>query len=367
MGFIKNILEWAKKNERHISTFVYIAGFVSDIFTFVLIPVSVANLLFLSYLGLTAVCIVGSYFLHVHGYTHKTGLIWRAINIVLPLGVQYFIGNLLSGFLIFYTKSAFVFASWPFLLVLALIFIGNEFFRDYRTYLAFQTSLFFFSLYAYAIFALPLFMHGLGPIYFLGSTALSIAAFFVFLGILALVSRRYLFRSLWKIGIGITAIIVLIVGSYFTEFIPPIPLTLTDVGIYHSITKTSGGYEVQSEDVEAHPWWQIDVFRQDVIHTTDGTVSVYSAVFAPVKFGTYVAHRWEQKDPTTGKWIQKAQIVFPMSGGRDGGYRGYSTVSHLTPGQYRVSIETVSGQVIGRISFEIAEAPAEPALHIETK
>lgn len=371
MQAIRNLLAWAKANERHISTLVYVAGFVSDIFTFVLIPISVANLLFLSYLGLVAVCILGNYILTARGLDTRPGIVWRALSVILPLGALYFIGNLLSGFLIFYTKSSFVFASWPFLLVLALVFIGNEFFRDYRNHLAFQMGLFFFAIYTYSIFALPLFLHALSPLIFIESTIASILVFALFMGILVGISRRGLQGVWYKIAGGVTVVVLVISGSYFSGLIPPIPLTLTEVGIYHSVEHTAAGYEVQVEDQAPvqNPWWHLALsWQPTTIHIQSGeSLSAFSAIFAPTDFGTSVVHRWEQYDKSGHTWKTRSEISFPISGGRNGGYRGYSTISNINPGKYRVSIETTSGQVIGRTVFIAEEAPDAPLVHTEVK
>src|SRR5215469_10964859 len=46
----------------------------------------------------------------------------------LPAATQFALGGLWSGFLVFYSRSAVVAQSWPFLLLLTIIFLGNEVF-----------------------------------------------------------------------------------------------------------------------------------------------------------------------------------------------------------------------------------------------
>ena len=45
---------------------------------------------------------------------------------------QFALGCLLSGFCVFYIRSASITSSWPFLLAMAAIFIGNEYMRRYH-------------------------------------------------------------------------------------------------------------------------------------------------------------------------------------------------------------------------------------------
>lgn len=368
MRTFKNVLAWLKRNERHISTFMYIGGFLSDLVTYVYIPVSLANVLFVSHLVLIAICIVGSYLFVVRGYDSRPGVVWKTLTILFPLGVQFFIGGSLSGYLIFYTKSAFVFVSWPFLLVLLGIFIGNEYFRNFRSYLAFQTSLFFFALYAYAIFGLPLVVHSLGYTVFIESTAASIVLFAAFLCVLGIISWRRLKSALTSIIASAAAIVVIVAGSYTLGFIPPIPLTLVSAQVYYSVSRVPQGYEVQAAPGAECNWWQIGPFCHEVVPYTDGSsLSVLSSVFAPTSFGTDVVHKWEWYNPHAHEWVTKATIQFPIEGGRNGGYRGYSTISGIVPGDYRVSVETVSGQVIGRLYFNAEPAPQAPVMVTEYK
>ncbi|KND49370.1 MAG: hypothetical protein AB203_03170 [Parcubacteria bacterium C7867-008] len=291
--------------------------------------------------------------------------LWRrTLSVLAPLIAQYAIGSLLSGILIFYTKSATLSVSWPFIAMLALVFIGNEFFRGYREHLAFQTVLFFFTLYAYTIFALPLLLGRLGPVTFLESTGLAVAAFAAFLGLLAWVGWTRFAKTFHMIVGGSVLVLILLVGSYFTSLIPPIPLTLRDSGIYHSVKHVQGGYELLAE--QERDWW--DFYTPQVVHHIPGTtLFAFSSVFAPGTFSANVMHVWEHYDSSSKKWIRQSAVAFPLSGGRAGGYRGYSEVSNIEPGAWRVSIKTVSGQTIGRIRFNVENVAVAPELHTETR
>lgn len=361
---IKDIFTWIKTNERHISTVVFVGGFLTDLATFALASITVADRLFLLYLSIVLVFAVGSHYVFVNGYDERKELMPRILNVAFPLITEFFIGALLSGFLIFYTKSAAIFVSWPFLLLLFIIFFGNEVFRSYREHLAFQVTLIFFCIYAYTIFALPLALGKLGPLVFAGSGLLAIGILALYLFILAKIGSKRLKESRTLIVLGTVGLVLLINISYFTGVLPPLPLTLSDAGAYQSVAREGSSYVLMGEAEK--PWWKI--WSPQVIHLTpDSSLSVYSAVFAPVSFSSTVVHKWEVYDEVKKAWVTRAEIAFVMSGGRESGYRGYSTLTNLQPGKYRVSIETLSGQVIGRRSFIVEEVTQEPILTTDTK
>ena len=357
---IQQVLAWLSRNERHLGALFFVFGFITDVITFALLDVSLVNIAFTGYLTLGAVfALVG----HASESKRNRGGLYGALPTISSLIVQYAIGGVLSGCLIFFTKSSSILASWPFLVLLALVFIGNEYFRKYREHLAFQTILLFFGLYAYLIFALPLLVKTLGPWVFLGSTVLACILFALFLWLLWKTGKERLASTFKRIVLGITASVVVMVGAYFTGIIPPIPLSLTGVGIYQELTPVPGGYRVVGE--KAHSWWQ---FWPRTIHHIPGTpLYAYSSVFAPVSFSTSVVHEWQQYDSQKGKWIEESRIAFTISGGRQGGYRGYSIKDNPQPGKWRISIETLSGQVIGMEEFVVENVAVLPELETEVK
>lgn len=359
---MQRLLQWLAHNERHLGALFFVGGFLTDLLTFTLLDISVVTMVFAGYLTLGAVFSLLGH--AAESWKQKyTNTFFRALPVILSLIVQYAIGGLLSGCLIFFTKSSTVVASWPFLLLLALVFIGNEYFRKYREHLAFQTILLFFGLYAFSIFALPLAVHTMGPLVFLGSTALSLVVFAAFLWLLWKSGRERLASTFKLIMGGALVSVVLMVGAYFTGLIPPIPLTLSSVGIYQNLTPVTGGYLVQGE--AAHSWWQ---FWPRTIHHVPGTpLYAYSAVFAPVSFSTSIVHEWQWYDPVQKKWTEQSRVAFMISGGRAGGYRGYSIKDNPQPGKWRLSIETLSGLVIGREEFVVKNAASLPPLEEEIK
>jgi len=353
-------LAWAKRNERWLSSAFFVFGFLDHLITFGAFSLHTEILIFEVYLGFAAFCT-----LLAHLTSGRSGgRLVRAVSVLAPLFAQLTIGGVLAGFVVFYGKSSVISVSWPFLALLALIFIGNEALRDYRELLVFQTVLFYFSLYALAIFALPAYVGTIGERVFLESTALSIGIFAVFLLVLGLLGWQRLRRTLLQIVLASALLTGAIVAAYVTDVIPPLPLTLTEGGVYHSIVHTGDTYALRGE--EPQPWY--DVFHEEVVHHQSGTpLYAYSAIFAPGSFTTSVVHEWQRYDEKAEKWVPQSVVAFSLTGGREDGYRGYSLKSDPAPGKWRVLVKTLDGQTIGRFDFEVVDTENEPELETENR
>ncbi len=365
MKDLTQLFAWLRKNEGHISTIVFVGGTTTDILTLSKVSISYGILLLGIYTAVAVVASIAEHYLYIHEAIE--GPFLRGLRLMLAFVAEFMIGCLLSGFLVLYSRSAAITVSWPFVLLLVIILFGNEFLRNYKERLAFRSTLIFFTIYAYTVFTLPTLLHHIGPDSFLESSLVTIAAFVLFMVALAWAGWKRLRVSMVEIVSGVIAVLVLVNVSYFTGIIPPLPLSLQDVGVYHSVEAVSGGYTVLSEQ-EAKAWWDVFGLKPVEVHLVQGTpLFVYSSIFAPVAFSTPVIHRWEVYNVPTHTWLTKAQIAFNIQGGRNSGYRGYSQLSNIVPGTYRVSIETLSGQVIGRTYFNVVFVGNEPVEQTLTK
>jgi len=356
MTALDKIIAWAARNERRLGAILFAFGFLTDFLTFGLLPVGIVTIIFSGYLLLAAISIFGA---HATAIWHEVETRWKkGLAVLFPLAAQYAFGGLFSGFVVFYAKNSVIGVSWPFIVILVLLYAGNEYFRMYKQFLVYQTTLFFFALYAYAVFALPLVTGTLGPWTFGGSTLITVAAFALFLLLLRVLNRARFAESGRKVMLASAAVLVILNVSYFAGLIPPIPLALKDAGMYHSLVREGGGYRVSAEDPA--PWWHFG--RETITQAPGETIYAYSAVAAPGNLSGTVVHRWEYF--AGGRWVTENKLSFPIVGGRAGGYRGYSFKGNLTEGAWRVSVETQSGQTIGRIRFDVQAGT--PALHEET-
>src|SRR3989344_746768 len=108
---------------RHWSSISLIGGFILDNLTLRRIDLFFENLVFLIYIGICAISIT---FLSFHEAGRLQGRWAEKLHTPFLLLLQFAFGGLFSGFFIFYTRSATLAASWPFLLILLALLIGNE-------------------------------------------------------------------------------------------------------------------------------------------------------------------------------------------------------------------------------------------------
>lgn len=341
---------------RHISTVAFVTGFVIDSLTLTRIDLTYENIVFVSYLttALTGILLIHS----VDTERFAPAFLVR-VKAWLPVLVQLPLGGLFSGFVIFYTKSASLITSWPFVALLVTILIGNEFLRKRYERLVFQLATFYFALLSYLVLVTPII---LGTI----NTATFMFAGVTSLFVMAVLTRimKWLFRDLYErsarmVFLAVGGILVGFNILYFTNTIPPVPLALKEIGIYHSVVSVDGGYDVRYEAPPTYMFWRTTA---PVYHrTVNEAAYCFASVFAPTNLQTQVYHSWQQLTDD-GLWKRASRIPYPIVGGRDGGYRGYSIKTNLPDGEWKCVVETEQGLVIGETQFTVVSADVTPPL-----
>jgi hypothetical protein len=129
--------------------------------------------------------------------------------------------------------------------------------------------------------------------------------------------------------------------------------------VFHSVRREGAVYSAIAEPQPLTT--TLNLWRATMHVAPDQSLAVYSAVFAPIKLQTKIAHRWQLYDPKQKRWTLQSVVSFAISGGRQGGYRGYTIKAHPKPGSWRVDIDTEDGRLIGRVAFEVVavSAPVE--------
>jgi len=283
----------------------------------------------------------------------------------LTLIIQFAFGGLFSTFFVFYMRSSSLAESWFFLLFLLTLLIGNELWKKHYQRLSFQISILFISLYLFLIFLLPVLFHRLGADLFIGSGLLSLLIVILFLLLLKKIAHEKFRQSHNILSFSVIIIFIMMNVLYFTNIIPPIPLSLKDTGVYHSIIKTDiDTYEAKSEITN---WYDKFLSNYTIFHKRVGeTVYVFSAIFSPVAFDSQIIHQWQYYDEVKKEWVNSSRIVLAIVGGREGGFRTYSVKQIMTAGLWRVRVMTVPGQVLGNINFKIVETINVPNLVTKT-
>ena len=352
MGKIKKLKVLYKRYEGLLIPLALFSGFATDLLTFKLIRFETSIFFLFGHLLFAGINIIAVNYFKNNKPTNKITSYWKLFA---PLFVQFSFGNMFSGFLIFYSQSGSIFASWPFLLVIMSLLIGNEIVRRYDFGPEVQISAYFFALFAYFNLAFPYVFKTLSILMFLISGLVSLLVISLFLYFTSNYIEE-LKDHKNKLYMTIAGIFLLVNVLYFTNMIPPIPLTLKDMGIYHSIERIDDNYKAITEECQS---WDRCLFTREVRHIDEFSQSIYfySAVYSPPEMDLEIVHRWQKYNNNQNSWKTKAKIPFQLEGGRDIGFRWYSYYQ-VTPGLWRVVVETKKGQVVGRDSFYIEKGLA---------
>lgn len=336
-----------------------VSGFVVDSLFFERVDIWQTQMVFASYI---AVCFIAIPLLQ---WIESRELGAQRFRLILQFAIQFALGGFWSGFVIFYGRSAVFGVSWPFLLFLLLVFLGSEYFHRYHARLVFTSALFFLALYSYAIFALPIYIGSINTLVFIASGLVAICVFALFTVLLRILIREKFQSDVWRIRASAFCVLVLINVFYFTNILPPLPLSAKAGGVYHSVWHVPGAYLAKDESEQS---WQVRYLGfSPTLHVTFGeSLYAYGSVFAPTSLTTTIVHRWKWYDKVKKEWITKAKITYPIVGGRDGGYRGYSYMSVSDEGEWRVDIETADGRIITRLPFVVEQVATSPVVETIT-
>ena len=358
---LHQLKDWYLSHERHIATSALFLGFVVDNLTLQRIDRVFDNAVIFTYLIL-----IGGGLLFVN--LAKAGRLSESFRTkvlaVAPVLIQFAFGGVFSAFFIFYRRSATLASSWPFMLFLLSLLIGNEFFRKQYMRLRFQVTIFFVTLFSFFVYFVPVVIKKMNTAVFLLSGILSVCSIALFIMLLEFFlfdvvrpHRRWFVATIGAVFIGLNIL-------YFTNSIPPIPLSLKDIDLAHKIVRSGDEYTLVVEDV---PFWERWLPGETYHQRSGEGAGVFSSVFAPTDLKITIRHCWDYFDTARDTWQEMQCVSFPIAGGRGEGYRGYSLRRSLMPGKWRVDVETERGQLIGRKVFTVEAAVEQVVLETRTR
>jgi hypothetical protein len=261
--------------------------------------------------------------------------------------VHFFLGTLLNVYTIFFFKSSSLLVSFAFLAFLVFLLWANESARFKSLGLSFKFTLLSLCTMCFSANVVPIFVGSIGLVVFLLS---------MFAGCLPLLcvvwwirkhspdlfprARRQMLAPLGGVLVGFLAF-------YFFRLIPPVPLSIPFIGIYHAVEKTQDTYRLSHE----RPAWRIWQHGDQEFLAQPGD-KVYV-------FFDQVQLRWYLKEEARG-WTLQDTIPIKILGGRAEGFRGYGFKSNYQPGEWKVQVETTDGREIGRVYFQLETRPEWP-------
>ncbi len=346
-----------KFTRHHWLTVAFLLGFILDNLTLSRVDQVFDNVILFSYVILAMISIILLY----AGIAERFG---ERVNYFLktksPILMQYAFGGLLSGMLIFYGRSSSLVDSWPFMLLIIGVIYGNETIKNRGQRLVYNLVIFFVGLFAYVILVVPVLLGKMGSWIFVGSGILVLVVMYLFMGLLERIVPNFILLQKRSVVFIIGLIYVTLNVLYFTNIIPPIPLSLKEIGIYHSKEKEP---EVNTYPFfyEKPEWWEWYRDSDKTFHYANGEyIYCFASVFAPARLNTKIYHRWQYYDVSVGDWVDHARISYSIEGGRGEGYRGYTWIENYQEGKWRCVVETERGQVVGKETFIVSSGVRAP-------
>src|SRR5882724_6390090 len=190
---------------------------------------------------------------------------WNARGIEPPRGlrllwswsvpaIHFLLGTLLNAYALFYFKAASGAAAVLFVVVISCLLLVNELPRLRRRGPVVLFGLYSLCLTSYFAYLYPVLFGRLRAWMFVAAVVTALLP-------LALLSRFHhsMSENRWRAArqaiapsIGVQAVLI---GLFVFHVIPPVPLSLLHIGIYHNVTRdaATGTYQVSHEPP---PWWR---------------------------------------------------------------------------------------------------------------
>jgi len=322
----------------------FIGGFVCNSLTLTRVDCMSDNLILLGCLVALAVMIVTC--LRAQAGAFQADLLEKLAP-HFAWAMQFLIGGLLASYAVFYFKLA----SWPqasvFILLLVVLLIAREFLDHQLENPKLLAVLFFFCLFSFLAFFLPVVLARVATVIFVFAGWISLG---ISLWVLVLAQSEHAREERRLPRLCIVVAYVVLNVLYFNDLIPPVPLAVKSAGIFHSVERIDGTYQVQHVPFPLYRFWKD---WDDPFYLAPGeAVFCYSAIFAPREVRVPVQHRWSRYTERTG-WAQMDLIRLEITGGA----RGFSRKTDLQPGEWEVEVETQEGELLGRIYFTVIPVP----------
>lgn len=261
---------------------------------------------------------------------------------------HFALGSLLSAFTIFFFKSSSSWQSYFFLVFILALLIFNETQHLQEKGLDIKYALLSLCFVCYLTYVLPIIFSFFAQIFLYLAVVFTLAIFYV------------VNLKLKNIKMGESALILiplkpiyltmgLIILLNLVHAIPPVPLSVNFMGIYHNVEKVDGNYRL-SYTRPFYKFWQKG--DQEFLARNGDKVYFFTSIFSPGGFNEKIYVHWQQKNPK-GEWQTSDRIPIEIVGGREQGFRGFTFKENFTAGDWKINLETQSGRAIGHIGFEI--------------
>lgn len=352
--FKDQAFQYYEKNETKVDIAFFVGGFVFDVFTLSDIDDPLSILQQIVYLLITGTVLYFE-FLHPREQTkvhERFPKLWNYRALIF----HFLLGSLLSSYSLFFLKSASLFSSVMFVAFIMGLMIANEVKAVQKGTFNIKLGLYIVCVFSFFSMMFPVMLGFVGLLPFLLAIAMTLA--FVYGTYRLLLAKIQEPKVLLKELIAPSAtIIVLFLVFYLMGWIPPVPLSIQNMGIYHLVEKKDGQYIAHHEN----PWYEFWHNGDQVFKAEPGDkIYFFAKIFSPGRFSDSVVLHFFYHDAKRG-WLSSDKIPMAVTGGRKGGFRGIGIKQNYQEGEWKVSVETTDQREIGRLYFEVFKVAPNPA------
>jgi hypothetical protein len=354
-----------RRHERWVPIVAFVCGFVFDMTLLQRIDEPKVMVQQAAYLVLAAVLLTVDLFELLTPITAPFLLrkVWGYREFLL----HFMLGTLLNSYTIFYFKSASGITSFIFIFLLVAALTLSEFKKFGQSQRQVHMALWSLCLISYCQTLLPILLGFINTFAFLCSTLAALLAFAMFYKLIRPKFTEHHHPEFLKTQVAYPYILVqiLFAAMYFTHAIPPVPLSVSYMGIFHQVEKKDGEY-LLSYNRPGYLFWE---HGDETFEARPGdAVIAFVQVFLPSGFKQQLNVRWSLDDAKRG-WQTQDSIPLNLTGGREEGFRATVYKNNYQPGKWRIQIETEDAREVGRLTFHIeADDSQDPReFKIETR
>lgn len=350
---VSKLKAFLHRHDKYAAIIYFILGFIWDWVTLERIDQFYSNFVLLGHL----ICLMISlYIFNLAGDGRWEGTFLEKYQSYSSLAIQFFLGALVSAYMVFFFRSASLGRTMVFLILLMFLYIANEMFKHRISNKYLQFGAFFFVAFTYFEFIIPVFVGTMSTFIFIisGFVALGLTLFFIqFVYWKSPSTRREV--NLAKLSSIIVGIYIMINAFYYFNMIPPVPLALESGLMAYHIDKKDNSYWLSYDRDKTYKIWRS--YNHEMAYMPGDSIFAYTSIFAPTDLNKEVAHRWKWYNPEAEQWEVSDEIGYEVKGGRDGGYRGFTFKTNLQPGDWEIDVITKEGLILGTINFELEQNP----------
>ena len=338
-----------KKHEGKLDITFFICGFIFDAWMIVYPDEPLVILQQALYLFTIGLLIHYALLFRLEKW-HPTKLsakIWPYQNFAL----HFCLGALLNVYSLFYIKSASLFSSVIFLFMMIVMVFMNELpFIKKSKKVNLKVGLYSICLFSFFSIVYPLLLGFIGLVPFCLSVLSTLGVlFFQFRLLRNLVTEPGIL--LHAIFAPVITVMIIFASFFFLGLIPPVPLSVTEQGIYHHLVKRDSHYYLYAEMDETSFW----DFGKTTFHAEPGDkIYFYSQIFSPARISDNIIVHWFKKNHL-GDWENMDQVPVAIKGGREEGFRAFTFKSNYDAGEWKIVVETSSGAEISRLYFDVVK------------